>query len=228
MNDPGIARRTRSQRFVYSALRVLLTIFSKLFWRASFSGREHIPKTGGFIIAPVHRSNIDTVPMIFMTKRRMSFLGKDSLWKHPVTAWFFTAMGGYPVARGTADRAALRQCIEALQRGEPLVLFPEGTRQTGPVVQELFEGAAWVASKTGAPILPIGIGGTEAAMPKGAKMLHPVKLHYEIGELIPAPVGADGGRPSREELHVATQHLHAELQRLFDIAQVKAGRPNQY
>ena len=135
-------------------------------------------------------------------------------------------MGGYPVSRGTADREALKRCLEVVERGEPLVLFPEGTRQRGPVVQQLFEGAAWVASKTGVPILPIGIGGTEASMPKGAKLPRPVKVHYEIGELIPAPVGDDGGRPSRAQLHAATEHLHAELQRLFDIAQVKVGRPN--
>jgi 1-acyl-sn-glycerol-3-phosphate acyltransferase len=228
VNDPGLARRTRMQRIVYFVVRSLCVGVSKFYWRPTFSGQEHIPATGGFIIAPVHRSNIDTLPMVGMTHRRMSFLGKDSLWKSRVGAWFFNMMGGYPVARGSADREALRRCIEVVQRGEPLVLFPEGTRQSGPVVQELFEGSTWVASKTGVPILPIGIGGTETSMPKGSKFPRPAKVHYEIGELIPAPVGEDGGRASRAQLHAATQDLHAELQRLFDIAQVKVGRPNTY
>jgi 1-acyl-sn-glycerol-3-phosphate acyltransferase len=222
--DPGIARRTRLQRFVYTFVRVVLTGFVKVFWRPSISGIEHIPATGGFIVAPVHRSNIDTFPMVGMTRRRMSFLGKDSLWKTKFSAWFFDTMGGYPVHRGTADREALRRCIEVVQRGEGLVLFPEGTRQTGPLVHELFEGAAYVASKANVPIIPIGIGGSEAAMPKGAKMIHPVKLHYEIGAPIPAPLGPDGGRASREQLHATTKVLHEELQRVFDIARAKAGR----
>jgi 1-acyl-sn-glycerol-3-phosphate acyltransferase len=204
-------------------MRAFMTVFTKAFFRVTFTGTEHIPATGGFIIAPVHRSNIDTFPMIAMTKRRMSFLGKDSLWKTKFTAWFFTTMGGYPVHRGTADRAALKRCIEVVTRGEGLILFPEGTRQFGPEVQELFEGAAYVASKGNVPILPMGIGGSERAMPKGAKMIRPVKLHYEIGPPIAAPLAEDGGRAPRDQLHATTQVLHAELQRVFDIARAKAG-----
>ncbi len=221
--DPGIARRTRTQRFVYSFVRGVMIVFTKLYFRASVRGTEHIPAAGGFVLAPVHRSNIDTFVMAVMTRRRMSFLGKDSLWKTKPTAWFFTTMGGYPVHRGTADREALRRCIEVVTRGEGLILFPEGTRQHGPLVQDLFEGAAYVASKADVPILPIGIGGSEAAMPKGAKMMRPVKLHYEIGEPIAAPLAEDGGRASRDQLHATTAQLHTELQRLFDIARAKAG-----
>lgn len=221
--DPGIARRTRTQRAVYSFVRGFMLVFTKVYFRAKVTGIENIPTEGGFILAPVHRSNLDTFVMAVMTKRRMSFLGKDSLWKTKATAWFFTNMGGYPVHRGTADREALRRCIEVVTRGEGLILFPEGTRQTGPRVHELFEGAAYVASKTNVPILPIGIGGSEKAMPKGAKMLRPVKLCYVIGAPIPAPLGEDGRRASRDELHATTKVLHEELQRLFDVARAEAG-----
>lgn len=224
MKDPGILRRTRGQRVIYVVARVFFTGLSKLFWRATFSGLEHIPKTGGFIVAPVHRSNIDTFPMIGMTKRYMSFMGKDSLWKTRLSAWFFTGLGGYPVKRGTADRAALKSCIDVVSRGEGLVMFPEGTRQFGPKVTPLFEGTAYVASKGNVPIIPIGIGGTERAMPKGAKMIHFAKVHYELGPPIPPPRGEDGGRASREQLHETTQRLHDELQALFDVARAKAGQ----
>lgn len=223
MKDPGITRRTRGQRIIYVVARVFFTYLSKLFWRATFTGLEHIPATGGFIVAPVHRSNIDTFPMIGMTKRYMSFMGKDSLWKTKISAWFFTGLGGYPVKRGTPDRQALKSCIEVVKRGEGLVLFPEGTRQFGPKVMPLLEGTAYIASKANVPIIPIGIGGTEKAMPKGAKMIHFSKVHYELGPPIPAPVGEDGGRASREQLHETTQHLAEELQRVFDIARAKAG-----
>lgn len=221
--DPGIARRTRSQRIAYLLMRAFMIAFTKVFWRVSYSGTENIPATGGFILAPVHRSNIDTFPMIAMTRRRLSFLGKDSLWKTKLTAWFFTTMGGYPVHRGTADREALRRCLEVVTRGEGLILFPEGTRQHGPLVCDLFEGAAYTASKANVPIIPMGIGGSERAMPKGSKMLRPVKLHYEIGVPIPAPLAEDGGRASRDQLHATTKLLHEELQRVFDIARQKAG-----
>ncbi|MDP1792872.1 MAG: lysophospholipid acyltransferase family protein [Acidimicrobiales bacterium] len=223
MKDPGIIRRTRSQRVIYVVARVFFTGLSKLFWRATFTGLEHIPADGGFILAPVHRSNIDTFPMIGMTRRYVSFMGKDSLWKTKISAWFFTGLGGYPVKRGAIDRQALKSCIDVVQRGEGLVLFPEGTRQFGPKVTPLLEGAAYIASKANVPIIPIGIGGTEKAMPKGAKMIHFSKVHYELGSPIPAPVGSDGRRASREQLHETTQHLAEELQRVFDIARAKAG-----
>jgi 1-acyl-sn-glycerol-3-phosphate acyltransferase len=223
VKDPGIIRRTRGQRVIYVVARLFFTYLSKLFWRVTYTGLEHIPETGGFILAPVHRSNIDTFPMIGMTRRYMSFMGKDSLWKTKLSAWFFTGLGGYPVKRGTADRQALKSCIDVVQRGEGLVLFPEGTRQFGPKVTPLLEGAAYIASKANVPIIPIGIGGTEKAMPKGAKMIHFSKVHYELAPPIPAPVGEGGGRASREQLHETTQHLYDELQRVFDIAREKAG-----
>lgn len=223
MTDPGITRRTRGQRIIYVVARVFFTALSKLFWRATFTGIENIPATGGFIVAPVHRSNIDTFPMIGMTKRYMSFMGKDSLWKTKISAWFFTGLGGYPVKRGTADRQALKNCIDVVTRGEGLVMFPEGTRQFGPKVMPLLEGTAYVASKGNVPIIPIGIGGTERAMPKGSKMIHFAKVHYEIGAPIMPPLGEDGRRASREQLHATTQHLHEELQRVFDVARAKVG-----
>ncbi len=125
--------------------------------------------------------------MALVTPRRLRYMGKESLWKGRFGAWFLTALGGFPVKRGTADREALRACQEVLERGEPLVLFPEGTRQFGPETQHFFDGAAFLACRTGAPIVPVGLGGTEAAMPKGSKMVHPVKMTIVIGEpLVPA------------------------------------------
>ena len=99
-------------------------------------------------------------------------MGKDSLWKRQPAAWILSALGGFPVSRGTADREALQRCIAVLEAGEPLVLFPEGERKSGPTVQPLFDGAAYVALKAGVPIVPVGIGGSEEVMPEGLA-LHP-------------------------------------------------------
>ena len=74
-------------------------------------------------------------------------MGKDSLWKRQPAAWVLSALGGFPVTRGTADREALKRCIAVLEAGEPLVLFPEGERKSGPIVQPLFDGAAYVAAQ---------------------------------------------------------------------------------
>ncbi|HET9443678.1 MAG TPA: lysophospholipid acyltransferase family protein, partial [Acidimicrobiales bacterium] len=133
-----------------------------------------------------------------------------------------TALGGFPVRRTGADREALRRCVDVLRGGEPLVLFPEGRRRSGPVVEDIYEGAAYLAVKTGVPIVPVGIGGSEAAMPKGAKYLRPVKVHVVIGPPI-RPEATEGRSAQRRVVAQLNDRLRAELQRLFDEAQEKAG-----
>ena len=110
---------------------------------------DNIPKTGAFVLAPVHRSYVDTPIASCLTRRRLRFMGKDTLWKKRWSGWILSSLGGFPVTRGTADREALKRCIAVLEGGEPLVLFPEGERKSGPVVQPLFDGAVYVALAPG-------------------------------------------------------------------------------
>jgi 1-acyl-sn-glycerol-3-phosphate acyltransferase len=184
-------------------------------------GKENVPAEGPFILAPVHRSNVDTPLAACVTKRRMRFMGKDSMWKYRWSAWFFTNAGGFPVRRGTADREALRTCMEVIAGGEPLVMFPEGTRRSGPVVDDLHDGPAYVSARTGAPLIPVGIGGSEAAMPKGAKFLRPVKIVLIVGDPIEPPPSE--GRVARRAVRELTDALRASVQKLYDEAQARAG-----
>lgn len=208
----------------YRFVRAVVVGFCKLFWRVSVEGLEHVPREGAYVLAPVHRSNIDTLVVAAVTTRRLRYMGKSSLWKFAWIGRVLSALGAFPVNRGTADREALRQCIEVIRGGEPLVVFPEGTRQSGPVVQPLFEGAAYVATRTGVPIVPVGIGGSEAAMPKGSKLLRPVKVHVVVGEpLHPAPPGPSGRAP-RSAVHDLTEQLAERLQALFDRAQARVAQ----
>jgi 1-acyl-sn-glycerol-3-phosphate acyltransferase len=152
-------------------------------------------------------------------------MGKDSIWKFAPIGWVLSALGAFPVTRGSADREALKRCIAVLEAGEPLVLFPEGTRQSGPIVQPLFDGAAYVAVKAGVPIIPVGIGGSERVMPKGSKMIYPRKCVLVVGEPIIAAMD-ETGRVPRSAVKDVTSRLYEDLQRLFDEAQRLAGTPN--
>jgi 1-acyl-sn-glycerol-3-phosphate acyltransferase len=211
-------------RLLYAVVRGYAALVARVYLRLHMEGQEHIPATGPFILSPVHRSNLDTPLVGPVTKRRMRYMGKDAMWKYRFSAWFFTTMGGFPVHRGTADRQALRACQAVLERGEPLVMFPEGTRQEGPVVEHLFDGPAYVACRTGAPIIPVGLGGTARAWPKGAKLLRPTKVSIIVGEPIhPPPPPGDGSRVPRRAVHELTEELKVRLQALFDEAQAKAG-----
>ena len=209
-------------RIAYSLVRNLLFILSKLWFRVSVSGREHLPRSGPYIIAPVHRSNIDTPLSAFVTRRRVRFMGKDSLWKQKQVGAFLSLLGGFPVSRGTADLEALKRCVSVLDAGEPLVMFPEGTRQSGPKLHPLFEGPAYVALKRGVQIVPVGIGGSERVMRKGSKMIWPHKCHVTIGEAISVEHGGTG-RVDRERMTQITGELAARLQVVFDDARRRAG-----
>lgn len=208
-------------RFMWWFARGAVAIFCRVFWRLSIEGRENLPATGAYVLAPVHRSNVDTLVVGALQRRRVRFMGKDSLWKQKWAGWFLSAVGGFPVTRGAADLEALRTCGEMLDGGEPLVVFPEGQRRSGPVVQELYDGAAYLALRSQVPIVPVGIGGSERAMPKGSKLLRPVKIHAVVGAPIQVPA-LEGKRVPRDQVRAVTAQLYDEVQRLFDIARVRA------
>jgi 1-acyl-sn-glycerol-3-phosphate acyltransferase len=208
----------------YAIARGVVEVVCRAYWRVDIQGQENVPRWGPYVIAPVHRSNIDTLLSGCLTHRRIRFMGKDTLWKYKWSGALFSSLGAFPVHRGTPDREALRVCEDAVRGGEPVVLFPEGTRQSGPTVQPLFEGAAFVAARAGVPILPVGIGGSEWAMPKGKKRILPVKVVMVVGSLIPAPERAPGSRVSRRSVAELTEELAERLQVLFDEALKAAGR----
>jgi 1-acyl-sn-glycerol-3-phosphate acyltransferase len=210
---------TRLDRLVYGATRWVIIAVGTVLFRVKIEGRNHIPSAGACVVAPVHRSNLDTPLLAFVTPRRMRFMGKDSLWRSPL-AWYFTALGGFPVVRGTADRDALRACQTILERGEPLVVFPEGTRRSGEKIEDLFDGPAFLSARTGAPIVPIGIGGSEGVMPRGAKLPRPKQLTIVIGPPIHPPV--NDGRVPRRVIRELTEQIETDLQAVFDRAQALA------
>lgn len=205
-------------RVCYQIGRSILIPLIRVYTGMTINGREHLPRTGAYVLAPVHRSYPDTPIAGCVSRRRLRFMGKDTMWKNKQFGWVLSALGAFPVTRGTADREALRRAIEVLASGDPIVLFPEGERKQGPIVQPLFGGAVYIAIKAGVPIVPVGIGGSERVMPKRAKFVYPRKVHVEIGPPIPAPVAPDGGRLPRTIYRDHSAQLHAEMQRLFDIA----------
>ena len=218
-------RMSALDRMAYRFFWSLLWLACKAWFRFRVVGKQNLPAEEAYILAPVHRSYLDTPVGGMVTARRQRFLGKESLWRNRAGGRFLTIVGGFPVERGTADRAALRACQEVLERGEPMVMFPEGTRQHGPVVDPdlMHAGPAFVAARAGVPIVPLGIAGTDHAMPGGSMLIRPVRVVMVVGEPI-RPPEVDGRIPRRmvDEL---TERLRVGLQGCFDEAQRLAGRP---
>jgi 1-acyl-sn-glycerol-3-phosphate acyltransferase len=205
-------------------MRKIFTTLLRLWFRPRVVGREHVPASGPVILAPVHRSFADFGFTAFCTDRKLFFMAKDSLWKHSWLARLLPYVGVFPVHRESADREALERAEEILKRGQCLVLFPEGTRREGPVIEDLMEGAAFLSARTGAPIVPIGIGGSDLSMPKGSAIPKPFTIQVVIGPALAPPARTGGGRVSRSAVHATSEELVGQLQAVYDESKARTGR----
>lgn len=213
-----------TRKIGYRVMRRIFTAVLELWFRPKVVGKEHVPAAGPVILAPVHRSFADFGFTALCTRRKLFFMAKDSLWEHKALGRLLLYLGVFPVHRESADREALQRAEEILKLGQCLVLFPEGTRREGPVIEDLMEGAAFLSARTGAPIVPIGIGGSDLSMPKGSAIPKPFTIQIVIGPGIPPPARTGGGRVSRSAVHAATEGLVGKLQAVYDESKAKTGR----
>jgi 1-acyl-sn-glycerol-3-phosphate acyltransferase len=218
VSDEELAEPAVDTRFtpIYRFLRVLVHLVVRLYFRITVEGSEHVPATGAVIIAPVHRSFIDFLAVSEVTKRKLHYMAKDTLWQNGLLAKILPPLGVFPVHRESADREALRKSQRVLDAGEVLVLFPEGERRFGPLVEDLHEGVAFLAARTGATVIPVGIGGSASVMPKGKLVPRPRHIHVVVGEPLPSPPRTESGRVARSKIHELTEALTASMQGLYD------------
>ena len=200
---------------------VVLTIFKVLF-RVRVLGREHVPRRGVYVVAPTHRSILDVPFTAYITRRRIRFMAKKELFTTWIGRRVFNALAAIPVDRAATDRSALRAAQAALDAGEPVGVFPEGTRNAGPVLGELHDGAAYLALKLGVPIVPVGIGGSEEIMASGKLLPRIKRVVVVIGPAI-APSPDAAGSHRRSDVTRMTATLRDELQDCFDAALAAVG-----
>ncbi len=212
---------SRSGRAVYRAVRASIRAVLYRYFRVIARGGEHLDLEGPLILAPVHRSNLDAPLIAALSSRRIRSLAKESLFSPAPLGWFMSALGGFPVRRGGVDRDALRAAQTLLEEGEAVIVFPEGTRQRGEQVVDVFDGAAFLAARSGARVVPIGIAGTEAAMPSGARFPRRTKVAIVAGAPLEPP-DAGGQRLTLRARRDYTAALGQQLQRVFDEARIEA------
>ena len=138
----------------------LQSVFLRTFADWQVTGRENVPPMGPLIIVANHQSNFDPALLSTSIPRRTVFLAKSDAFKPPIVSWFLRSYGAFPLNRGGADIRAYRWALDQLERDQALVLFPEGTRTSGGMRRAL-TGVARLALKSQAPLLPVGITGTE-------------------------------------------------------------------
>jgi 1-acyl-sn-glycerol-3-phosphate acyltransferase len=232
------AAPSRGDLAVYRICRFIAVGVSRLYFPGMVTGRENLPAGGAYIVAPVHRSYVDWLIVARITKRqRLRYIVKEEVWKSKLIGRLLMACGAFPVNRSGADREALQRCQAVLVGGEPLVMFPEGTRRSGPEVQELKDGVAYLSLRAGVPVVPVGIGGSERAMPRGSSFPRPRRVNVVIGPPIPARSRDGGGeqdqsgevldlavsrrraRIGREATTEQSQRVRAAIQQAFDAAE---------
>jgi 1-acyl-sn-glycerol-3-phosphate acyltransferase len=156
------------------------TFFFSIKGGLSGIGTENIPLDGPVIFAPVHMSHLDPPAVACACKRRLRFMAKEELFKVPVLGPLIATLGAYPVKRGEGDTESIRKTLALLGEGEAVLVFPEGTRGDGESMGPINKGVALFAKKSGAPVMPIGIVGTQIVMPRGKSkgQRHPTKVIY--------------------------------------------------
>jgi 1-acyl-sn-glycerol-3-phosphate acyltransferase len=143
---------------VVSFIRVCLVLYVK---GPTVEGIENVPRKGGAIIVSNHMNNADPCVLPGIMPRRIVFMAKKEWFNHPIGALIFRLIGAFPVDRQAADLGALREATRVVNDGLPLLMFPEGTRSKDSQLHQGFAGTALVAYRTGAPIVPVAIIGTE-------------------------------------------------------------------
>ena len=201
---------------VYSLSRLLLRVFLRLGFGFRVEGRAHEPRTGPVVVVSNHVSDLDPLIVGAALRRRGAFMAKHELFRVPGVRWWIAACGAFPVRRGAPDRQALRTALGILERGGLLIMFPEGTRGRDRTLRDPEPGAALLARRTGAALLPVAVLGTDVVLPRDAHRLRAGRITVRIGpplSVTARPAGHDHG--GREELEAIGRLYMTEIARLL-------------
>jgi 1-acyl-sn-glycerol-3-phosphate acyltransferase len=193
-------------------LRGLLHVILLIVGSNRVTGREHVPASGPFIIVTNHMSMVDA-PLLFLTfpKMRLRFFAGEKWEKHILFGPLMKAVGAIYINRGEVDRRALREALHALEAGSIFGLAPEGTRSRVKKLIEAKDGAAYLASRAGVPIVPMGVVNTDRVGPNLLR-LRRTRLETNIGQPFTLPVGK---RAKGVELEAATHLIMVQIANLL-------------
>lgn len=194
--------------FKWSVVAPMLNVY----FRGRIYGVENVPQEGRLVVVSNHASDFDPVILSSCVGRPVAYMAKEELFRVPILKQGIQLYGAYPVKRGSADRSAIRAALACLDAGWAAGIFLQGTRTPDARITEPKLGAALIAAKAKAPLLPVSLWGTEGIIRKGSAIPRPVALTIRIGEVIDAPSSTD-----RLELEAVTQKCADVINGMHDL-----------
>lgn len=190
----------------------------KIFYRFKVVGRENIPPKGPAILVSNHLSYLDPIVLGLAVKRKIYFMAKEELFRIPLFHRLIKILYAFPVKRRGFDRKALKAALEFLSQGKIVGLFPEGTRHREGTVGPFSSGVALLALKSGAPVIPLGIKGTNRVILKDKILPRFPRIEVKVGRSF--IVGKENF--SKEKVLLGTKKIKQSLTALLNGGKVES------
>jgi 1-acyl-sn-glycerol-3-phosphate acyltransferase len=198
----------------YGATRALIRFLFWLFTEMEAEGLENVPASGPVLLVSNHVNLMDPIVPIGVLRRRVSFMVKEEAFRWPILGPLFRALDLIPVARGkVASRWAILRAQEQLRRGWIVCIYPEGTRSRQPGMGPAHDGAAYLALRSGAPILPVAIMGTHRVLQEGKFFPRRNPVTIRFGETL--QVERVSGKIDRQEMELLTERIMRRIAALL-------------
>jgi len=183
---------------MYAFMRWLMRTLTRTYLFGLFKvvGRDNVPRSGPLIICPSHSATLDP-PMVpaFVPRGDTWSMAKSEYFKGGFVTWLFRQYHAFPVVRHSADRVALRRSFDLLKAGHALIIYPEGTRVESGVLAEPEPGAGFIARRSGAPLVPIAITGTQHVLGRQQRFPRAAEVSMTFGEPFNLPERNQDGSP---------------------------------
>lgn len=212
----------------YGGLWIFFNIIGRLFFRYRTTGREHLPRTGGVLVAANHASYLDIPFLGCGMPRRAWYLGRQDLFPFPGLKPLLQWLGWIPIKLHRLDRVGFGKAISLIQAGRVVVIYPEGGRTPDGALRLGKPGLGIIVAETGCPVVPAYIGGTREALPMGSSRIRLAPIRIAFGEPIRFTGAAEQltGKDLYQHISRTVMEKIAELGRVAPPSEALSKRPS--